>query len=117
MPERFFDYDPYAGVTTYFSSDTGNDWTFTYKYDPVTYELDASKELAKTDDHWKDGVKKGWVHYCHIPDQIMHKWAVEGVNINDPKALLEMVNRPEYAYLKLTDKKHGDSKNRIIVAK
>jgi hypothetical protein len=115
--ERFFDYDPFTGVRTYFSSETGDDWTFTYKYDPVTYELDASRELAKDPDHWKDGVKDGWVHYAHIPDQVLHQWAIQGVNITDPKELLKMVNKPEFSDLKNTKKNHGDSKNRIIVAK
>jgi hypothetical protein len=29
-----------------------------------------------------------------------------GVNIGDPKALIEMVNKPEWKYLKTTDKVH-----------
>jgi hypothetical protein len=108
MAERLLDYDPFTGVRTYFSSDDkGKDWTFTYKYDPVTYELDASKSIQNNDDHWKDGVKESWLHYAHIPDQVLHQWAIAGVNINDPKELLKMVNKPEYRYLKLVDKVHA----------
>src|SRR5688572_30266865 len=105
--ERFFDYDPFTGVRTYFSCDEkGNDWTFTYKYDPVTYELEASKSIQNDDDHWKDGVKNNWVHFAHIPNQVLHQWATQGVDIRDPKELFKMVERPEYKYLKLVNKVH-----------
>jgi hypothetical protein len=51
-------------------------------------------------------VKESWLHYAHIPDQVLHQWAIAGVNINDPKELLKMVNKPEYRYLKLVNKVH-----------
>jgi hypothetical protein len=114
--ERLFDYDPFLGVRTYFSTDEkGDSWKFRYEYDPVTYELEASKELAKTDELWDTGVENSWLHFAHIPNQIMHQWATLGVDITDPAELCRMVERPEWAYLKNTTKKHKAAP-RIIIA-
>ena len=43
-------------------------------------------------------------HYAHIPNIILEKWANMGVNIANPDALVEMVNKPEWGYLKTTRK-------------
>src|SRR5262245_11535903 len=97
--ERLLDYDQYSGVRTYFSND-GGDFAIRQDFDSVRPELEASKALQKDDDHWKNGVKQSWVHAAHIPDSILLKWHVMGVDINDPKELLRMVSKPEWAYLK-----------------
>jgi len=68
--------------------------------------LEASKALAKDNEHWNKGVKNGWLHYAHIDDALLFKWHTMGVNISEPKELLEMVNKPEWAYLKCTGKVH-----------
>ena len=68
--------------------------------------LEASKALAKNDEHWKSGVKNGWLHYAHIDDALLFRWHLMGVNINEPKELLAMVNQPEWSYLRCTGKVH-----------
>ena len=103
--ERLLDYDPINGIKTYFSN-TGDDFHFRYDFDSVTPEIEASKELAKTDDHWDDGMKKDMVHYAHIPNSVLIRWHVDGVNINDARELIRMSNRPEWRYLKCVDKVH-----------
>ena len=106
--ERLLDYDHINGIKTYFSSHGPelNDWSFRYEFDDVSPEVEASKSLQTTDDHWKDGLKKDWLHYAHIPDSILLKWHSEGVNINDSKELVKMVNRREWRHLKCVDKTH-----------
>jgi hypothetical protein len=106
--ERLLSYDRINGIKTFFSSHGKdlNDWTYRYEFDDVSPEVDASKELQKSDDHWNDGVKKDMVHYAHIPDSILLKWHTEGVNINNPKALIEKVNQRDWRYLKCVDKLH-----------
>jgi len=101
-----FDYEEATGAREYFSMRADGGFQIRREM-PIDYAaLEASKALAKTNDHWNDGVKKEWVHYAHIPDAILFLWHTMGVNINEPKELLDMVNRPEWAYWKLTDKKH-----------
>jgi hypothetical protein len=103
---RLLDVDPLSGTRTY------------HHYDPLTKQttiktvgdaepgLEWAKALAKEGDYWKQGVKNGRAHYAHIPNDVLLKWHSMGVNIGDPKALIEMVNKPEWKYLKTTDKVH-----------
>lgn len=102
--ERLFDYS--GGIKTFFSSLPDGTWQFRHEFDSVRPELEASKELAKNDEHWDAGVKKEMVHYAHIPDAVLFKWHCEGIDIKDNKALLAMVNKREWAYLKNTTKHH-----------
>lgn len=105
--ERLLDYNPYSGVKTFFSSEgkRGERWAIRQEFvGDLSPEVDASRELQKDDDHWKNGVKNGWLHAAHIPDAILLKWHVMGVNINEPKELLRMVQRPEWRYLSCVDK-------------
>jgi hypothetical protein len=104
--ERLLDYDPYSDVKTFFSADGkyGERFAIRQEFGDVSPEVDASRELQKDDDHWKKGVKNGWLHAAHIPDSILLQWHAMGVNINEPKELLRMVQRPEYHYLRCVDK-------------
>jgi hypothetical protein len=101
-----FDFNEATGVREYFSM--REDGGFQLRQEmPIDYAaLEASKALAKDPDHWKNGVKKEFVHYAHIDDAILFLWYTMGVNINEPKELLDMVNRPEWSYLKCTGKVH-----------
>jgi hypothetical protein len=104
--EALLDYDPIGGVKTYFSSGGKGDqfWSIRQEFESVAPELEASKSLQKDDDHWKNGVKNSWLHAAHIPDSILLKWHAMGVNINNPKELLKMVQKPEWRYLMCVDK-------------
>ena len=106
MEERLLDYDPMDGIRTYFSLGEKGEWRIRTEFDDVSPSLDYSRGLANQPQHWKHGVKKEFAHYAHIPNSLLFKWHTEGVNINDPKALVEMCNRREYSYLKTTDKVH-----------
>lgn len=106
--EKLIDYDPINGVKTFGSSAGryGETWAIRHEFDDVSPEVDASRELAKDQDHWKNGVKNSWLHYAHIPDALLLKWHTEGIDINNPSELTRMVNRAEYAYLRCTPKIH-----------
>lgn len=81
-------------------------WGIEYEFADFSHEIEASKTLQNDPDHWKKGVKDEMVHYAHVPDSILLRWHSMGVNINDPKALIEMVNKPDWSYLKCVDKVH-----------
>lgn len=93
------------GIKTYFEQ-RGRGWHIEYEFDDVDANLEYSKSLQNDPETWKQGMKKDFVHYCHIPPSILLKWHLEGVNINNPRALVNMVNRREWRYLKCVDKVH-----------
>lgn len=93
------------GIRTYVKSD-GTNWEFKYEFDDVSTDLDYTADLRNNPDTWRNGVKNELVHYCHIPPSILLKWHFDGVNINNARELVNMVNRPEWRYLKCVDKVH-----------
>lgn len=108
LQERFFEYDPVTGIRTFFSSTKDGAWQFRHEFDDVQPEVDASRTLANDPDHWKDGVKESWLHYAHIPDALLFRWHCEGIDIRDQNELLKMVNKPEWKYLRCTEKIHTE---------
>ena len=106
--ERLLDYDPYTGIKTYFSSHGKglNDWTYRYEFRDADPLLDSNLAKRNDPDLWRQRVKGGRVEYAHITDDILLKWHIMGVNINDKEELFKMVNRPEWSYLKTTNKVH-----------
>lgn len=110
MTKRVVDYDPFTGVTTYFDYDYATDTTIVGSEQDVTPLLDMNKTLQNDESYWKKGVKDSWAHYATYPSIIIEKWLNEhGVNVfnkDHQKKVLELVNRPEYRYLKTTTKMH-----------
>lgn len=103
----FLGTDPFTGISRWMDYDPVTDETTEYAESDVTHEVDASKYLQNDPEYWKQGVKDEFAHYAHIPTILLEKWANEGVDINDAKALLKKVNHPDYAYLKTTTKRHA----------
>ena len=105
---RLLDHDPVTGMKTYSRWHSDGTTTLYYEQD-VEAELEACKELAKTDDHWKAGVKKDWLHYAHLPDAIIMQLFAKGINVYahdaDLPRIFKEVNR-EYPHFKLTTKTH-----------
>jgi len=104
--KRLLSSDPFTGIMR---------WV---EYDPLTNELhegatadtsanlEFSSALRKDEDYWKQGVKNEMAHYAHIPNILLEQWMQMGVDVNDPDALIAMVNKPDYAYLRTTTKRH-----------
>lgn len=55
-------------------------------------------------------IKKGWWHYARIPIGVQYQWLKDfGVDIMNPdheKAVLRLLNSPEWNYLKTTTGRH-----------
>lgn len=105
MARRLLDYDPFTGLTQYFHYDELTDETHIETVQDATRlnaEVDASRSLQNDDDYTKKGLKDEMLHYAHIPSGVLMDWFTKGVNINDQKELIKMVNKPEYSYLKTT---------------
>lgn len=72
--------------------------------------LNANKALANDTDVTRKGIRDCWWRYAMIPNIVIEKWLNElGVNVydkNDEKKVFELLNQPEYRYLKTTAKMH-----------
>lgn len=96
--ERVFHFDPYT-----------DEAHVEYKQD-VGPVLEANKKLQNDPDTWKNGMKHDMVLYGRIPVNIQYKWIQEYGAENDPmkpenaKLLFQLLNSPEYRYLKCVDK-------------
>lgn len=105
MDKRFLDYDPFTGLAQYIHYDAATDETHIETVQDATRlnnEVDASKSLQNDDDYTKAGLKNEMLHYAHIPAGVLMNWFALGIDINDRKTLIKMVNKPEYSYLKTT---------------
>ncbi len=74
----------------------------------ITDVVELTQSLAKTDDHWKEGMKRDWVHVAMIPDVVVVQMLTEDkVNFyakHDSKRVLQLLDT-KYAYLKTVNKK------------
>ena len=108
MTWRTLGWDPATGILERFQYDSLTGETLIHSVQPdCTPELEASKALARAPEHWRQGVKKGMAHYAHVPNGVLLQWRKMGVNISDNKELIKMCNKPEWAYLRCTDKIHS----------
>lgn len=101
---RFLEYDPLSGITRSMDYNHATGEITEYATADSQAALDLTQKLRNDDDYWKQGVKNEMAHYAHIPNIILEKWMGMGVDIRNPDALVEMVNKPEWAYLKVTNK-------------
>jgi hypothetical protein len=99
---RFLSHDPVTGISRWVEYDPATGDLIEKAEKDCTASVEMSKSLQNDGDHWKQGVKNGMAHYAFIDNFLLEKWANEGVDINDNQALFEMVNKPEYAYLRTT---------------
>jgi len=110
MGKRVVDYDPFTGITTYFDYDHASDTTIVGYEQDASVILDANKALQNNDEYTRQGIKQGWWHYASYPAIIIQKWATEyGVDVfnkDHQKKVIQLVNQPEYKYLKTTTKFH-----------
>ena len=106
--KRLLDYDPINGVSCYMKF-TGNQVTVTHEQD-VSRILAANQAAAADDDKTKRGIKNDWWKYASIPAIVEIEWLNKyGVDINNPyhkRKVFELLNHPDYRYLKTTNKVH-----------
>lgn len=107
--KRLLEHDSFTGLTQYIHYDELTDETHIETVQDSTRlnaEVEASRSLQNDEDYTRKGMKNDMLHYAHIPSGVLMEWFAQGVDINDRKALIKMVNKPEYAYLKTTNLVH-----------
>lgn len=106
--KRLLDYDPFSRVSTFHEYDHLTKETHISTVADVEANLEWSKGLQRDEAYSKKGMKKEMWHYAHIPNNVLADWKIsKGIDINDTKAILAEVNKPENAYLRVTTKKHS----------
>jgi hypothetical protein len=111
MSKRIVDHDPLTGITTLMEYHADTDITVVSREQDVEPYLEMNKALQNDPEYSRKGMKEGWWHYAFYPDVVIEKFRREhGVDIFNPdhaKKKFELLNRPEYKYLKTTTKMHN----------
>jgi hypothetical protein len=72
--------------------------------------LEANKLLQNDENYSKQGIKEGWWHYAHLPaviiEKFMNEHGVDVFNRDHDRKKYQLLNQPEYKYLKTTTKMH-----------
>ncbi len=97
--ETWHEHDPITDVTTIaYTSDAG----------PI---LELNKILANDPEYSKAGMNADFWHYAHFPAGVIMDWLINrGVDVYNKehtKKVLQLLNDPEYRYLKTTSLHHG----------
>ena len=107
---RLLDYDPLTGVSCYMEVDHAkNHLSLTHEQD-VSHILDKNKAAANDDDKTKRGIKQDWWKYASVPAIVEIEWLNKfGVDLGNPhhkKRVFQLLNHPDYRFLKTTSKVH-----------
>ena len=110
MTRRLLDYDPVRGLSCYYEYKDGTQEVILTHEQDVSLMLDANKRDAADHDKTANGIKNDWWKYASIPAIVEIEWLQKfGVNLHDPahkKKVFQLLNSPDYKYLKTTDKIH-----------
>jgi hypothetical protein len=112
LMKRLFDRDEFYGTTEIFHYDEASGKSCIETLQDVEPILDQTKILRDDDEHTKRGIKNEMWQYAHIPVVVQLKWLQKYGPVNDPmkkgneKLLFQLLNDPEWRYLKTTNKIH-----------
>ena len=105
---RLLDYDPLRGVSC-FMEVRGDQMMLTHEQD-VQPILDRNKAAAADADKTARGIKQDWWKYASVPTVVEMEWLQKfGVDLGNPhhkKRVFDLLNHPDYRYLKTTEKFH-----------
>lgn len=80
-----------------------------YKHPDLEPVLDYTHALRMASEYTRNGIKREWWHYAHIPNMVIlklrHEYGLDIYNKNHNKRIFEVLNR-DFAYLKVTEKSH-----------
>lgn len=107
---QLLDYDPIRGVSCFYEYKPGTQEVVLTHEQDVGAILDANKAAAADDDKTKRGIKQDWWKYASVPAIVEIEWLQKyGVDLNNPhhkKRVFQLLNHPDYRYLKATAKTH-----------
>lgn len=110
MDKRLLSYDEVTGLLTWHSYDAQTDETIISYTADSTPILERNKAMANDTEYSSKGIKDEFWHYATIPVAVQMDWLInKGVDIynKDHSAKIsQLLNDPEYRYLKTTHKHH-----------
>jgi len=113
--KRILDYNPLTKEAVIFNYDESSDVLTLTHEQQVNGILDQNKALANDTDRTKRQIKDDMVHYATVPNSLILKWQIEkGVdvfNTHHRKKVFELLNDPEYRFLKTTNIHHDFRKD------
>lgn len=96
--EKWFVHDPIEKTNT-----------IIYKQPDLEPVLEYTKALRLAQEYTKQGIKREWWHYAHIPNIVLMKlrteYGLDYWNDNHKKRIFEVLER-DFPYLKVTEKSH-----------
>lgn len=110
MDKRLLSTDPVTGLMTWHSYDSQTDTTIiSYSADSKPI-LERNKAQANNTDFSKHGIKQEFWKYAEIPVEVQLDWLInKGVDVynkDHTKKAFQLVNDPDYKYLKTTSGYH-----------
>ncbi len=111
MSRLLLDYDPINGISCFMSWE-GEQVVLTHEQDVKIIERVLDQNKMDQNDPWKtkQGMKRDWWLYARIPTWVEMQWKEKyGVSLDDKnhrKKILQLINDPEWRWLKATDKHH-----------
>lgn len=110
MAKRLLSTDPVTGLMTWHEYDHLTDeTTISYSADSTPI-LEQNKAMQKDGDFSRKGIKQEFWLYASIPVAVQLEWLIhKGVDVTNKdhaKKVFELVNDPEYKYLKTTTGYH-----------
>ena len=110
MSKYLFNHNKETGLQEWHEYDEIEDKLTISHVQDVNKALDFTKNLANDSEYTRKGMKKDWVHYCHVPDvvilEIKHKHGLDLYNPDHMKAVFRIINS-EYPALKTTTIRHN----------
>jgi hypothetical protein len=108
--ERLLSFDPITGLSEFHSYDELTDTTTIRTVGDCEPYLELNKAMANDDALTKDGMKSGFWLYASIPPAVQVKLLIEkGIDVynkNHGARLSQVLEDPDYKYLKTTSKHH-----------
>lgn len=106
MSERIIDYDPLTGESVTFKYNHGDD-SFTIGHvQDCSHLIEHNKLLAADTEYTKRGIKESWLKYASIPNVVYMNWkqqlGVDLFNRDHMPKVMQLLNSPEYKFLKTT---------------
>lgn len=110
MDKRLLSTDPLTGLMTWHSYDEQEDKTIISYTADSSQVIEKNKEFQNDEDFTRKGIKNEFWLYARIPVMVQLEWLINhGVDINNKdhsKRMGELLNSPDYRYLKTTTKNH-----------
>lgn len=105
MTRELIEHDPVSGLSTWFEPvESEKKFRIHYTQDVEPF-IEQNKRLQNDPEYKRQGIKREWQHFAHIPDIAIIAWRKEGIDVFNPshiEAVKRKLRDPEWRYLRTT---------------